>query len=99
MCVFVHHKGLNGAVSGNNKTKSASSGASSTSSSPLQASTTSEQITTLKSGMNPQNKTTKTIFNNCKTEQSATSPPNWSRKQKIKTDQAQERTSHKTKEV
>ncbi|XP_060786081.1 bromodomain adjacent to zinc finger domain protein 2B isoform X3 [Neoarius graeffei] len=90
-------KGLNGAVSGNNKTKSASSGASSTSSSPLQASTTSEQITTLKSGMNPQNKTTKTIFNNCKTEQSATSPPNWSRKQKIKTNQAQERTSHKTK--
>lgn len=99
MCAFVRHKGLNGAVSGNSKTKSASSGASSTSSSPSPAYTTSEQINTLKSGLNPQNKTTKTILNNCKTEQSATSPPNWSRKQKTKTDQAQEKTSHKTKEV
>ncbi|MCJ8732668.1 hypothetical protein PDJAM_G00213940 [Pangasius djambal] len=91
-------KGLNGAVSGNGKAKSASSGASSTSSSPSPAYTTSEQTSTLKSGLNPQNKTNKTVLNHCKTEQSATDPPNWSRKQKIKTDQAQGKTSHKTKE-
>lgn len=88
MCAFVHHKGLNGAVSGNGKAKSASSGASSTSSSPSPAYTTSEQ-----------NKTTKAILNLCKTEQSASNPPNWSRKQKIKTDQAQEKASRKAKEV
>ncbi|KAF4087074.1 hypothetical protein AMELA_G00091360 [Ameiurus melas] len=91
-------KGFNGAVSGNGKAKSASSGASSTSSSPSPAYTTSEQTNTLKSGLNPQNKTTKAILNLCKTEQSASNPPNWSRKQKIKTDQAQEKASCKAKE-
>ncbi|XP_047011907.1 bromodomain adjacent to zinc finger domain protein 2B isoform X9 [Ictalurus punctatus] len=91
-------KGLNGAVSGNGKAKSASSGASSTSSSPSQAYTTSEQTNTFKSGLNPQNKTTKAILNLCKTEQSASNPPNWSRKQKIKTDQAQEKANRKAKQ-
>ncbi|XP_058248969.1 bromodomain adjacent to zinc finger domain protein 2B isoform X3 [Hemibagrus wyckioides] len=91
-------KGLNGAVSGNGKAKSASSGASSTSSSPSPAYTTSEQSSTLKSSLNPQNKTTKSNLSHCKTEQSATNPPNWSRKQKIKTDQVQEKASHKAKE-
>lgn len=98
MCAFVHRKGLNGAVSGNGKAKSASSGASSSSSSPSPAYTTSEQTNTLKSGLNPKNKPAETILNHCKTEQSATSPPNRTRKQ-IKTDQAQKKTNQKTKEV
>ncbi|KAM9486251.1 bromodomain adjacent to zinc finger domain protein 2B isoform 2-T3 [Clarias gariepinus] len=89
-------KGLNGAVSGNGKAKSASSGASSTSSSPSPAYTTSEQTNAFKAGLNAQNKPA--ILNHCKTEQLATNPPNWSRKQKIKEDQAQEKASHKTKE-
>ncbi|XP_060732641.1 bromodomain adjacent to zinc finger domain protein 2B isoform X3 [Tachysurus vachellii] len=91
-------KGLNGAVSGNGKAKSASSGASSTSSSPSPAYTTSEHTSTLKSGLKPQNKTTISNLNHCKTDQSASNPPNWSRKQKIKEDQVQEKASHKTKE-
>lgn len=96
-CEFLHHIGLNGAVSGNGKAKSASSGASSTSSSPSPAYTTSEQTNAFKAGLNAQNKPA--ILNHCKTEQLATNPPNWSRKQKIKEDQAQEKASHKTKEV
>ncbi|KAI5621075.1 bromodomain adjacent to zinc finger domain protein 2B-like isoform X2, partial [Silurus asotus] len=89
-------KGFNGAVSGKGKAKSASSGASSTSSSPSPAHTTSEQTSTLKSGLKP-HKTTKPTLNHCKTEQSTTNPPNWSRKQ-VKPDQAQEKSSNKTKE-
>lgn len=95
MCAFV--QGLNGAVGGNGKAKSASSGASSTSSSPSPAYTTSEQTSTLKSGLNPQSKSTKTILNHCKDEKLASSPLNWSRK--TKTDQVQEKTRHKAKEV
>ncbi|TSM68836.1 Bromodomain adjacent to zinc finger domain protein 2B [Bagarius yarrelli] len=87
-------KGLNGAV----KAKSASSGASSTSSSPSPAYTTSEQTSTLKSGLNPQNKTTKSNLNYCKEKQSATNPSNWNRVQKSKMGQVQERTGNKAKE-